>query len=417
MNGIQAFCLLILFTFDASATELTPLELILGNLKDIKSSTKKIEKWDCPEYQDHFSNFSCEYLKAYSYHSGRKFDKAHEHIKHLYKAMLQKLDIIKAGVTSPERMEESIEYIIEMYSETFSKIENGSVNTVNINNILLELLSKNQLNEAYGSVIISAKIIEIFYRNGSMENINAFYKIIHYNLKDIYISKAKLDANSIPLAYKSILSKLNIGTGNKSKNLNDLNNLKRIRNKIPSSEKVRNLDILIDTYLSSLAGKLTLEKFNMAIKKVEESKGNSNEIKIRLLTINIVYLNNTIPEFERISFAKDLSKVRVRYYQLLAPTNQKTLKNSIINAAELVLKKPSHNSDIDEFIIATYVMHRDLIGAPKHNDPFYINMEKKYSILMKDYVDFTDNTSDEFAAISRIGIIQSKKGILGEGLM
>lgn len=410
MTKILTFALTtFLSTFAFS--ESTPLEVLSNDFHEINSYSKAIGKWNCAKFKDEASVISCNFLKALYSHKNSKFEKAQEYNSSLIQSLYKNSNFALMGMDR-HQIKKMIHAQIKMYGSAFEDVELGGLNGISIDSIILGVLQGgHQHNNPYGKSLYISNVIDVLYEERKVKSIKQLYGKLGLNLAD-WLSISSGEIQNSTYAYRSILSKLVLGDETKAQHINLIASL---WSNVSNEQRVNNLDVLIDLYIKSSKEIISSSTLESAISKLDSSSSDVSDIKVRLYLIALGSLVGSIPETLRMPQTNDYSKVLIRYYHLLNEQQQKQFKTQLIAATREVLNKRASKTSIDELVVANHVMYRDLLGVAEQKDPYYRVMYSKYSVLMKDYMDYTDQSSKSYSAVMSFGALSRVP--LGEGLM
>ncbi|MDN4715398.1 hypothetical protein QYZ43_20255 [Vibrio parahaemolyticus] len=411
MHKSLLFLLGVSVAFGTNAAK-TPLQLLDSELSNVKTHSQTIKKWDCGKYKDTASTAACEYFKAYLSHQERQYDQAQKHVGALASALYRDSNfaLLRQDANSFKQM---VKQQIYMFDSAFKKNEDGGIDGMSVGSVVNTLLHSagNQQNP-YGSAIYTSNFIDILYDERQVKSLKHAYLRLGQDLLEWQMLDGTLTKANAPRAYQTVLSKIIPGDQTNDKHVQYVNTL---WNKIPKSQRSQNLDALVAMYIQSGQRAPRQQDLKLALSELDSAESNSDDVKVRLYSIYLGSIVESIPESERMPSNGDYSKVLIRYFHLLSPELQKQYKNALNEAVNIVLSKSSPRSVIDELIVIQHVMYLDVLDVPKPKGNYYSSMDKKYSALRKDYVDFTDQSSKEYSAISYLGALSRTS--LGEGLM
>lgn len=394
----------------ASATSAAspPLQLLESDLSNVKSHSQTIKKWNCSNYKDTLSIAACEYFKAHLSHQERDYGQAQKHVTTLTSVLTRNFNFALLEL-EPTFFKDNIKQSLEMFGTVFESVEHGTLDGMSVEALLL---SDGNQQDPLASAIKISNLIDILYDDRKGKFIKQAYLTLGQDLLEWQMLEGKHSTSNAAKVYETVLSKIILGDENKNRHLEYVNKLWK---QIPKSARSQNLDTLIAVYIQSGQKTLRAQDFNSALSQLDSTESNSDDVKVRLYAIYFRSIVESIPESDRMPSNGDYSKVLVRYFHLLSPVKQKQFKNSLNASVDIVLSKSSPKSDIDEIAVATHVIYRDVLDAPKREGNYYKLMDKKYSVLRKDYVDFTDQSSQEYSIINSLGALSRTP--LGEGLM
>ncbi len=409
MNKPLLFLLGVSVSFGTYAAT-APLQLLNSGPSDVKTHNQTIKKWDCGKYKDTASIAACEYFKAYLAHQERQYDQAQKHVRALAKALYR--DSNFALGQDANSVKQGIKGTNQLYHSKLNTPETGGIVDGVSADSTINALAHTSRQNPYGSAIFMSNFIDVRYDERQIKNLKHDYLRLGQDLREWQLLEGKLSKTNRAQAYQITLSKVILGDQKKGKRVQYVNTL---WNKIPKSERSPNLDAMVAMYIQSGQRILIPQDLKLALSKLDSTESNSDDVKIRLYFIYLWSCYESVPESERMPSNGNYSKVLIRYFHLLNSERQKQFKNSLNEAVNIVLSKSSPKSAIDELVVATHVMYRDVLDVPKPKGNYYSSMDKKYSLLRKDYVDFTDQSSKEFSVIGYLGTLNRTP--LGEGLM
>lgn len=407
--------IIILFSlFVASAAASIEPGNIVGNKANYFYQHKEeVYKWKCVDYSNFNQKITCEFLKAYVSHRDRHFDTAKYHVNEFLTPIC-----IERNKSFPfNKSKNGYQTYLKFLTDKVKSMEVPSSGVTG--NIDAELMLVNMVvaqKSLVDKAAFMAVVIDDFYKGGNVSHINYMYSSLYEVLVESFLLSKKTGLpidEEVSLLYKSVFQKMTPHNLTTKRYREYITNLWA---KIPRELRDNEADEIIAAYIKSQKNELPSDNNYRVIDSLQRSSNNYFDIAIRLHFIQIYDLISNLPE-EKVDPNKNgMNKVRIRYYGILDKKDKRRMKSFIVDMVDLVFTKNTSFTKIDELAVAYYIIHRDEMNLPRRKEGYYKTLEEKYSILMTDYLDFSDSMSKGVKAINTLGHLSSRP-VFSEGIL